>query len=162
MEAYHILLIAAALGVVATDALVRLRVAPERRDNIVDELLGVFVQTDVPRTIADTEPQSNTVADSLLKHFQQSFASRHIVRALVEAPHGLNVKELEDTLNEIAKRSGKNSLPSSAIRKVAMILMGAGFVKLTDGRFEMTELGWALHSMLRPTGRRQLADRSFA
>ena len=146
MEAYHILLIAAALGVVATDALMRLRVAPERRDSIVDELLGVFARTGLPRTIEFTEPQLNTVADSLLKHFQQSFASRHIVHALVETPRGLTAKELEDTLNEIAKRSGKNSVPSSAVRKVAMILMGAGFVKLTDGRFEMTELGCALHS----------------
>lgn len=161
MEAYHVLLVAAAVGIIATDVLVRLRVAPDRRDRTLDELLCVFAGTELPRTI-EFEPQLNSVADSLLKHFQQSFASRHIVQALVETPRGLTSKELEDRLNEMAKRYGKSSVPSSAIRKVAMILMGAGFVKLTDGRFEMTELGCALHSMLRPTGRRQPAERSFA
>ena len=148
METYEFILIAVVLGVVAVDAIVRFRVAPGRRNRFVKQLLSVFVATENDSATEDATPETRSLADSLLKHFRQSFGSRHIVQILSEAPGGMTEKELEQRFSELATRSGKSSLPSNALRKVMLILMGASFVKLSDGKFQMTELGWALHSML--------------
>lgn len=46
MEVYEFILFAAILGVVAVDAIIRMYVAPTRRDQFVGHLLGVFRQSE--------------------------------------------------------------------------------------------------------------------
>jgi hypothetical protein len=163
MQAYELFIIAAAIAVVTADGFLRLRIAPSRRDHLVDQLLSVFVAADDIAPTVKSIPELHPLANSLLKHFRQSFASRHIVRALAEAPRGITEEDLVQSFNELAARSGKRSLPSGALRKVIMILMGADFVKLSNGKFQMTELGWTLHSMLHSPAADQAApERSFA
>lgn len=161
MEVYEFTLIAAALSVVAADAIIRLRLAPARRDRLLKQLLSVAHGSGEGASGEGEQREGPALTDSLLKHFQQSFTSRQIVQALAGAPSGMTQKELEERVNEFAVRSEERSLPSSAVRKVLMILMGAGFVRLADGRFRMTDIGWALDAMLR-TPREQFAERRFA
>ena len=162
MEAYEFTLIAAALGVAAADAIIRLRVAPARRDRLLKQLLSVVHGSTAAPSRDDEQREVPSLADSLLKHFRQSFASRQVVHALAGVPGGMTEKELAERVNAFAVRSGKRSLPSNAVRKVIMILMGAGFVKLTNGRFRITDLGWELHAMLQTPRDQAAAERSFA
>lgn len=164
MELYELLLIFFALAVVGTDAFVRLRLVPNRRDSYVGNILqadfgpigelGRFGKPEDPET--HVEP----VANSLLMHFEQSFASRNIVKTLALAPSGLTERELEQRFSELTTEAGKRTLPSNAVRKVIMILMGADFVSLRNGKLAMTELGWKLHDLLQ-SRRKKSASGAF-
>ena len=64
MEAHEFILIAAILGVVAVDAIVRLYVAPTRRDQFVGHLLGVFGKREHAATNSSSiSPPAHEVAD---------------------------------------------------------------------------------------------------
>lgn len=150
MQFHEILLITIAVAIVGVDMLIRLRLAPTRRDGWLQQL--AFISLGVSPAASGAQKRETPVrpvAHSLLKYFEQSFASRHIVAALADAPRGMTQEELEGSFTDLASRNGKRALPPGAIRKVVRILKGADFVSLSGGKLQMTDLGWSLHALLR-------------
>jgi hypothetical protein len=58
MEVYEFILIAAILGVVSIDAIIRLHVAPNRRDQFLGQLLTMFVKREhaPPNSLSSSAP----------------------------------------------------------------------------------------------------------
>jgi hypothetical protein len=57
MQFHEYLLLTVALGVVAADAIIRLRVAATRRDNYIEELLDVFASNEKRSATRNTAPE---------------------------------------------------------------------------------------------------------
>lgn len=153
MERTDIIILGIGFTVLLADILIRLVVFPRRKDQTLEQmcaLLSPESQASVsPGPIEDLDP----LAESLLRHFEQSYASRHLIKTLSKSPAGMCEKELELVLNREVAGAGKRELPTSAIRKVILILMGADFIRLQNGKLSITEMGWTLHSLLRSRGR---------
>jgi len=150
MEPHGYILIAAAFVVVAADVMIRLRMTSARRERCVEDLLGMLESKDESsRARENSKVSSGTaLANSLLKCFNHSFASRQIVAVLADAPRGMTEKELEWRFAELAGHTGKRAVPAGAIRKVVMNLMSADLVGLSGGKLRTTDLGLALHNVL--------------
>jgi hypothetical protein len=148
MEIHQILLLTAVLGTVVADIAIRLRMGNGRRDDQVNALLTVLDPAEDEPAGETMNSYADSLTESLLRYFQQSFVSRQVVSALACSPRGMTEKQLEQRFAELASRAGKRTVPSNALRKVIMILMGADFVRISEGRFKITEYGSALHSSL--------------
>lgn len=152
MELTHMYLALVAIIVIGIDIVVRLRIAPNRKQAFYRALIemGAGMNDERPRkrrVAADDEQIS--LSQALLQVFQQSFTSRQVIAALATAPDGLAGKELEESVTEAAVKKWNRELSLNAVRRVIMILMGANLVDLRDGKFAMTETGWNLHSRLK-------------
>jgi hypothetical protein len=153
MELTHMYLALVAIIVIGIDIVVRLRIAPNRKQEFYRALIEMGAGMNAerprkPRVTADDEQIS--LSQALLQVFQQSFTSRQVIVALATAPGGLAGKELEESVTEAAVKKWNRELSLNAIRRVILILMGANLVDLRQGKFAMTETGWSLHSRLKP------------
>jgi hypothetical protein len=148
METTHIYILTIAIIVVAIDILVRVRVAPRGRDAFYKALIEMGAGMPSERRLSPMDEEQLSLARALLQVFQESFASRQVITALAKAPDGLNGKQLEDHVRDVAVQKYNRPLSINAIRRVVMILMGANIVDLRDGKFGMTGVGWTLHSRL--------------
>lgn len=147
-----ILGIIAIVAVVMLDIIVKLVVAPRRRDKYVESLLDSMTEVEPAGQTARAPHASAAVddllAESLLRHFEQSATSRHVLAALTAATGGLPESEVVTAVNRELAHLRKRELPAAVVRKVVMILMGADLAALRQGRFELTTAGKRLHALL--------------
>jgi hypothetical protein len=148
MESTHMFIAIAAVIVIGIDIVVRLRIAPRRRDAFYKALIEMGAGMRTERRAWRVDEEQLSIARALLQVFQESFTSRQVIAALAKAPDGLEGKELEQHVREAAVQKWNRPLSINAIRRVIMILMGANLVDLRDGKFAMTGVGWSLHAKL--------------
>lgn len=134
------------------DVYVRLKTAPERKDRFIRTLLDQLLEPSAEPQLAVEEltasSQAPDLRESLLRHFERSSTSREILRVL-SGEEGLNQKDLVLQLNKVLDERGKPPLPIEVARRVATILLHAGFVAVDRGALRITEAGRELDSLLR-------------
>lgn len=143
-----ILVIAALVG---ADILVRLVIAPHRRDRFLEELMDNLVETvpSVGEDISQPTAVDERIGENLLRHFEQSAMSRRVLTALASRSEAMRERDVEAVVNHELVRSHKRPLPASVLRRIVMILMGANLVALRRGKLEITDSGKLLGSVLR-------------
>lgn len=153
-----ILGVLAIIAVTLLDIIVRLVVAPHRRDQYLEDLLESMTEpeptNEKSRTPHASAALDDSLAESLLRHFEQSATSRHVLAALTTRPGGMRESEVLAAVNRELARLRKRELSAAVVRKVALILMGANLAALHQGRLELTTSGKRLHALLqvRSTG----------
>lgn len=151
-EAGVILVVIAIVAVVAMDIIVRLVIAPHRRDKYLEDLFDSLTEAE-PMDQMSRDPHASaalddSLAESLLRHFEQSATSRHVLAALSSQSDGMRESELLAAVNRELAHSRKRELPAGVVRRVMMILMGADLTALREGRLELTTTGRRLHALL--------------
>ena len=150
MSMVEIILVLIVMAIAAADIVVRLYVAPKRKDQLVEDLLDVLHEPDdVPSLdAARARAISGNLMESLLRHFMQSTLSRQIVESLATRQAGLCEREVVDRLVERLEGEGAKALPLAAIRKVLTILMGSDLVVMSHGAIRLTAAGQDLYNVL--------------
>lgn len=147
-----VVMVAAAAVVVGVDILVRLVLAPRRRDAYIIELLdglaGPPAQTE-PLSVQEAEPRVTELTECLLRHFERSVISHRILNTLAHGETGLEHRELTAALNHSQSERGKPALPMAVVRRVATTLLHAGLVNIEGGALKITALGRELDGLLR-------------
>ena len=145
-----ILAIVAVVAVAVTDIIVRLRIAPRRRDKFVEELLESMTE---PEPNLQGEAQASTQMDvslleTLLRYFELSATSRQILAALAHRTDGLSEPELLSAVNHGLAARGRRELPAGVVRKIVSLLLRADLTELRQGKLELTNVGRHLHTIL--------------
>lgn len=148
-----ILCFIAIVAVALLDIIVRLVVAPRRRDKYVESLLDSMTEVE-PSDQRSRAPRASAVLDDslgegLLRHFEQSSTSRHVLSALSSRQCGMHESEVLAAVNRELAHLRKQQLPPAVVRKVVMILMGADLAALRQGRLELTIPGKRLNALLK-------------
>lgn len=147
-----ILGIVAIVGVAVADIIVRLRIAPRRRDKFLEDLLESMTEPEPAEHISQINHTPTVVDDSLveslLRHFELSAISRHVLAALALRTEGMSEPEVVSAVNHQLARQRRRELPATVVRKIVMILMGANLTALRLGRLEITNAGRHLHTIL--------------
>lgn len=147
-----ILGIIAIIAVAILDIIVRLVITPHRRDKYVENLLESMTESEpadpVSRAPHASAALDDSLAESLLRHFEQSATSRHVLAALTTRTSGMHESEVLAAVNRELANLRKQELPAAVVRKVMMILMGADLATLRQGRLELTTAGKRLHALL--------------
>ena len=147
-----ILGIIAILTVAMIDIIVRLVIAPRRRDKFLENLLESMTEPEpadqMSRAPHASAALNDSLAESLLRHFEQSATSRHVLAALTSRTSGMHESEVLAAVNRELAHLRKRELPAAVVRKVVMILMGADLAALSQGRLELTTAGKRLHALL--------------
>lgn len=137
--------------IVGIDVYVRLKTAPERKDRFIRSLLDQLLEPAAEPQLAAEKLSAPVPAldlrECLLRHFERSSTSREILRAL-SGDMELNQKDLVVHLNKVMDERGKPPLPLEVARRVAMILLHAGFIAVDRGALRITEAGRELDSLL--------------
>lgn len=156
----------AIVAVIAADIIVRLVIAPHRRDKWIESLLDSMIESgDAVRTVpAFPTPASldEALGESLLRHFEQSATSRHVLAALAFRTDGTHESEVLAVVNRQLSQLHKRELPAAVVRKVVMIQMGAHLAALRQGRLELTTAGKRLHALLEVRSASPLPTPAFA
>ncbi len=146
-----IILVTFALVMVVVDVIVRLFVAPARKDRFLRDLLDHLVEGDPQNESAEffknTGRPSEDLQECLLRHFEKSLTSRQILNALADSG-GLTQRDLLRELNQAFAAKGKGPLPLTAARRVAMILLHAGLLEVENGVLQITNVGQNLNLLL--------------
>ncbi len=145
-----------AVGLIACDLLVRLRTHRHRKDRFIESLFDTLLQpallpqssTKSPVPKPANLPTPESLAENLLRHFQQSAVSRLVLRILALQQGGAAEAGLLAEVNQHLVQTGKRALPPAVVRRVVMILMGADLVALNQGRLEITNAGRQLNTLL--------------
>ncbi len=153
MSEFGIILgITAIVAVAMLDIIVRLVVAPRRRDKYLETLLDSMTEAEpadqMLRAPHASAALDDSLAESLLRHFEQSATSRHVLAALTSRTSGMPESEVLAAVNRELANLRKQELPAAVVRKVVMILMGADLAALRRGRLELTTAGKRLHALL--------------
>ena len=147
-----ILGISAIIAVALLDIIVRLMVAPRRREKFLENLLDSMVEPEPANQLPPAPHASaaldDSLAESLLRHFEQSATSRHVLAALTSRAGGMPEAEVLAAVNGQLVRRRKRELPAAVVRRVVMILRGAELAALHQGRLELTIAGKRLHALL--------------
>jgi hypothetical protein len=147
-----ILGIIAIVAVALLDIIVRLVVAPDRRDKYVESLLDSMTEVEpvdqVSRAPHASAALDDSLAESLFRHFEQSATSRQVLAALTATTGGMPESEVVSAVNRELTHQRKRKLPAAVVRRVVMILMGADLAALRQGRLELTIAGKSLHALL--------------
>ncbi|HOW65550.1 MAG TPA: hypothetical protein P5186_20385 [Candidatus Paceibacterota bacterium] len=153
MNPSEIILLLLAVAAIGVDILVRLVIAPHRRDQLLTEMLDNLIEPDLVSAPAVLGPEVTHSLDqlggNLLRYFEQAAVSRNILETLAVCENGLSEKAVLAAVNHQLEERRKRALPESVVRKVVMILMGAEFVVLKEGSLRITEAGRMLHTALR-------------
>lgn len=156
----------ALVAVVTADILVRLVIAPHRRDRWTESLLDSMIESKANRQSKEVLPAAasldEALGESLVRHFEQSATSRQVLAALAFREGGTHESDVLAAVNRQLARSRKRELPATAVRKVLMILMGADLAALRQGRLELTVAGKRLHSLLEVRSADTLPSAAFA
>lgn len=140
-----------AMIIAAIDIYVRLKTAPERKDRFIrgllDQLLEPSAESQPTETLAPGSPVLD-LEECLLRHFEKSSTSREILRAL-SREEALSQKDLVLQLNKVLDARGKPPLPFEVARRVATILLHAGFIVVDRGALRITDTGRELDLLLR-------------
>ncbi len=152
MNTAEIILILVAAGLVAADIAVRLIIAPRNRDRWFGDLLDMLHEPqpgfEAAPALAPKLPPSESLGESLLRHFLQSSLSCRVVDILAASDRGMHEADIAATVNARLAESNRRLMPEAAVRKVVMILMGADFISLRHGLLSLTHLGRQLHQVL--------------
>lgn len=147
-----ILGIIAIVAVAMLDIIVRLVITPHRRDKYLEGLLESMTEAEpadqVSRAPHASAALDDSLAESLLRHFEQSATSRHVLAALTTRTGGMHESEVLAAVNHELASLRKRELPAAVVRKVVMILMGADLAALRQGRLELTTAGKRLNALL--------------
>lgn len=153
MNLSEIILLLLAVAAIGVDILVRLVIAPHRRDQMLTEMLDNLIEPDLASAPAVLRPELTHSLDqlggNLLRYFEQAAVSRNILETLAVCENGLSEKAVLAAVNHQLEERRKRALPETVVRKVMMILMGADFVVLKEGSLRITEAGRMLHTALR-------------
>jgi hypothetical protein len=156
----------AIVAVIGADIIVRLVIAPYRRDKWLESLLDSMIEQGSAGRAAPVFPVAasldEALRESLLRHFEQSATSRHVLAALAFRTDGTYESEVLAVVNRQLARLRKRELPASVVRKVVMILMGADLAVLRQGRLELTTAGKRLHALLEVRSASPLPAPAFA
>lgn len=147
-----ILGIVAIVVVAVADIIVRLRIAPRRRDKFLEDLLESMTDPEPAERMSQVN-RAPTVLDvslveSLLRHFELSATSRHVLAALALRTEGMSEPEVVAAVNHQLARQRRRELPATVVRKIVMILMGADLTTIRQGKLEITNAGRHLHTIL--------------
>lgn len=155
-----------AIAVVSADIIVRLWIAPHRRDKWTESLLDSMIESESADRVGQVLPATacldDVLGESLLRHFEQSATSRHVLAALAFRSDGMPESEVLAVVNRALASSRKRELPIAVVRKVVMILMGADLAALRQGRFKLTVAGKRLHALLEVRSAGLLPSYAFA
>lgn len=142
----------AIVAIVTLDIIVRLVAAPHRRDKYLEGLLDSMTEAEpadqMSRAPHASAALDDSLAESLLRHFEQSATSRHVLAALTTRTGGMPEAEVLAAVNRELAHLRKRELPAAVVRKVVMILMGADLAAVRQGRLELTTPGKRLHALL--------------
>lgn len=148
-----IIMVAVAVAVVGADLVVRLVLAPRRRDAFINELLDVLAgpveQTEPASAQQPADPQVPEITECLLRHFERSGISYRILNTLADGETSLEQRELTAVLNRSQSERGKPALSLAVVRRVATALLHAGLVSIEGGALKITALGRELEGLLR-------------
>lgn len=141
-----------AMIIAAIDIYVRIKTAPERKDRFIRGLLDQLLEPSAEPQLAAEKVTADSPApdlkECLLRHFEKSSTSREILRAL-SREEALNQKDLVLQLNKVLDARGKPPLPFDVARRVATILLHAGFIVVDRGALRVTDTGRELDLLLR-------------
>lgn len=157
----EIIIVLAAIGILTADIVVRLFIAPRKRERFVADLLNIMYEPGVPAASAAMHVHPNHLWDALgeglLRHFTQSWLSCRILEILAASKPGMCEMDILTEINLALVEKGRQPLPEVAVRKVLMILLGADFVTLHHGTLSLTGQGRNLHRVV-AEGRRKPAE----
>lgn len=163
-----ILGVVALVAVIVADFVIRLVLAPHRRDEwtaaLLDSLIKPMPKVQRSGMFPASVAMDETLCESLLRHFEQSTATRQILGLLSEQSDGMNESEVRETVNRRLAESESRELPAAAIRRIALILKNAGLVSFSQRRLKLTVAGQRLHALLeaRASVSAEPAGRAFA
>ena len=147
-----IFLCVVASAAVAADAIVRLMIAPHRRNNFLEDLMDTLMETDVATQGAEKGCSSaksiEELSENLFRHFEQSAISRNVLEVLALRDEGLDEIGILEAVNHRLAERQKRELPQTVIRKIVMILMGADMIALRNGSLQITDAGRQLNALL--------------
>lgn len=154
------------VAVVVADIIIRLVIAPHRRDqwtlSLLDSLIESAPAARNARSLPAAAGMDEVLGESLLLHFEQSATSRKVLAALASHAEGLHESEVQTAVNGLLTRERKRELPVAVVRKIVMILMGADLAALRRGRLELTVAGKRLHALLEVRSTDGLPSAAFA
>lgn len=138
--------------VAVADIIVRLRIAPRRRDKFLEDLLESMTEPEPAEHMSQVNHTptvlDDSLVESLLRHFELSATSRHVFAALALRTEGMSEPEILSAVNHQLARQRRRELPAAVVQKIVMILMGADLTTLRQGRLEITNAGRHLHTIL--------------
>lgn len=152
--------------VVTADIIVRLRIAPRRRDKFLEDLLESMTEPE-PAQQTERKPQTSmgledSLVESLIRHFELSATSRHILVALAVRTEGMSEPEVLTAVNHQLARQRRRELPAAVVRKIVMNLMGADLTALRQGKLEITNAGRQLYAILQARSTDEAPAPAFA
>lgn len=156
-----------AIVVVAmADIIVRLRIGPHRRDEFLEDLLESMTERE-PVEQLERAPQAATRLDdslieSLVRYFELSATSRYILNTLALRTEGMSESEVLSAVNNHLASQRRRELPEAVVQKVAKLLTRTGLTARHDGKFEITNAGRHLYSVLQARSTRSTPAAAFA
>ncbi len=154
-----ILAILAAISfLIACDIFVKRLAAKRSRKCLWENLLNLLLESE-PANQVSHKPKppmavDNSLTESLVRHFELSAASRHILTTLALQNGGMSESDVALAVNLQLARQRRRELPAAVVRKIVVILMGADLTTIRQGKLEITIAGRHLHTILqsRSTG----------
>lgn len=147
-----IILCAFAILVVVTSVVVRLVLAPRRRNLFLESLMDILIDTDGATQDPKPGPAEaisiEQLSDNLFRNFERSTIFRNVLEVLATRDEGLNETGLLEAVNHGLAQKQKCELPETVIRKVVMILEGADMIALRRGNLRLTDAGRQLNALL--------------
>lgn len=150
-------ILAAITFLIACDIFVKRLAAKRSRNCLWVYLLNLMLESERANQMAH-KPQplamDNSLTESLVRHFELSAASRHILTTLALQKGGMSELDVASAVNLQLARQCRQELPAAVVRKIVMILMGSHLTTIRQGKLEITNAGRHLHTILqsRSTG----------
>jgi hypothetical protein len=138
--------------VAATDIIVRLRIAPRRRDEFLENLLNSMIESEpidpMMRAFQVPTRLDESLGESLLRHFELSTTSRQVLEVLARRSLGMSEIEVLSAVNRQLAFQRKRELPPAVMRKVVKILIAADLLERREGKLQIAEAGRQLINVL--------------
>lgn len=166
MNEFGIIVGIIAIVAVAADIIVRLVIAPHRRDKWTESLLDSMIEPEPAvrdeRLFPTAACVDEALGESLVRHFEQSATSRQVLAVLAFRTGGMHESEVQQAVNGMLAQERKRELPAAVVRKVMMLLMGANLAALRQGNLQLTTAGKRLHALLEVRSTEALPAAAFA
>lgn len=158
--------VTAIIVMIAAATIVRLVAAPHPRvewmESLLDSMIGPGSAVRNERLFPSAACLDEALGESLVRHFEQSAISRHVLAALAFRNDGMHEAKVQQVVNARLAQERKRELPTAVVRKVVMILMGANLVTLRQGKLQLTTAGKRLHALLEVRETEVLPSTAFA
>lgn len=158
--------IIAIVAVIVADIIIRLVIAPHRRDKWMESLLDSMIEPESAirdeRLFPTAACVDEELGESLVRHFEQSAISRQVLAALAVRTDGMHESEVQQAVNGMLAQERKRELPTAVVSKIVMILMGANLAARRQGKLQLTIAGKRLHALLEVRSSEALPSAAFA